>query len=187
MEPGDMAQPGKPVLELEAVKDGYKIVVRVPQDIFSGLTKKTGVYVLPPITIQSPPLKLNISRLYPAPPSWRAAMPICEIVVNKRPFGLPSGSTVNVLFHLRKARGWVVPARSLLEQAVGNSTIYMVNEENRIHVVPVRVLLRNEDFICVEGQLIPKTQVVVAGEDVLIRLHEGDRVYPVKAEPKRRL
>lgn len=187
MEPGDTAVVGKPVLELESMDAGYRLIVKLPQPVFSLVTKKTMVQILPPPGLQAPALSSHITALYPAQASQSASMPICEIGLRHRPYGLPPGSSLNVLFHIKKTEGFVIPARALLQQAIGRFLVYTVTQENKIHIVPVRLLLTDEDLVCVSGKLRPGTRVVVAGEDVLIRLHEGDKVHPVETSSKRRL
>lgn len=187
IEPGDTVVVGKSVLIVEATDAGYKLTVKVPQAIFAILKKNTPVQILPPPGQESPPLHVTISRLYPADALEGTLMPNCEIDLAEKPYGLPPGATLHVLFRLKDFSGLIVPARSLLEQGIGQPLVYTITDNNRVHIVPVQLLLRNTDFVCVKGQLQPEARVIVAGEDVLIRLHEGDKVSPVEIPSDRRL
>ncbi len=184
MEPGDTALAGKPVLSLEAVKAGYKLVVNVPQEVFPRLKTNMPVKILPLAQGKEASLDARISRLYPAGQSEGGLLPVCEIDLEKRPFALPTGSSLHVLLIVREESGLILPARSLLDQAFASPLVFALDDENRIRPVPVKVLLRNPGFVCVEGELTPGTRVVTAGEDVLLRLHEGQKVRPADtAEP----
>ncbi len=184
MEPGDTALAGKPILTLEALDSGYTLVVHVPQAVFPRLKTNMPVKILPPDQGKEAALEARISRLYPAGSSEGDLLPVCEIDLDTRPFTLPTGSSLHVLIMVREESGLILPARSLLEQAYAPTLVFTLDHENQIRPVPVKVLVRNPDVVCVAGELIPGTRVVTAGEDVLLRLHEGQKVRPAdQAEP----
>ncbi len=179
MEPGDTALAGRPVLTLEALDSGYTLVVHVPQAVFPRLQTNMPVKILAPAQgKEAAALEARISRLYPAGSSEGDPLPVCEIDLDTRPFTLPTGSSLHVRITVREESGLVLPARSLLEQAYAPTLVFALDRENQIRPVPVKVLVRNPDLVCVEGELTPGTRVVTAGEDVLLRLHEGQKVRP---------
>ncbi len=178
MEPGDTALAGKPLLTLEALDSGYTLVVHVPQAVFPRLKTNMPVKILPPGQGKEAALEARISRLYPAGGAEGGLLPVCEIDLDTRPFTLPTGSSLHVRITLREESGLILPARSLLEQAYGPTLVFTLDHENRIRPVAVKVLVRNPDVVCVAGDLVPGARVVTAGEDVLLRLHEGQKVRP---------
>ena len=184
MEPGDTALAGKPLLTLEALDSGYTLVVHVPQAVFPRLKTNMPVKILPPGQGKEAALEARISRLYPAGGAEGGLLPVCEIDLDTRPFTLPTGSSLHVRITLREESGLILPARSLLEQAYGPTLVFTLDHENRIRPIAVKVLVRNPDVVCVAGELVPGARVVTAGEDVLLRLHEGQKVRPAdQAEP----
>ncbi len=176
---GDTALAGRPVLAIDAVNRGYKLTVNIPQDVFLLLKKGEAVQILPPQKGQNP-VTAHISRLYPQPDT--GSLPVCEIDLSSRPFDLPSGSTYTVNLTISKTKGLIVPTRSILHQAMGNDLVFVVDNQDRIKVVPVRVLTQTTDLSCVScitpKALLPGDQIVIAGEDMLLRLHQGQQVHP---------
>jgi len=175
MEPGDIALPGKPVLAIDAKGRGYKLLVTLPQDIFPLL--KTGDPVKIVLgTGAKDAINARISSLYPAGPS--GMLPVCEVDLGHRPFGLPAGSSLGVVFTVSRARGFIVPQRAVLHESSGNF-VFVLDKNEKVRIVPVDLLIQDPDRTCVKGDLEIGQKVVVAGEDVLLRLHQGQEVRPV--------
>ncbi len=183
MDVSDVAVIGKPILKLDALNKGYKVVVRIPQELFPLLYVGQQVNILSPYG-KNTFISAKISKLFPQD-SQMNPLPSCEIYLKSSPFGLPSGSTLTVVFKLRKQYGFIVPARSILHQAIGHNLLFVVSKEHRIKKIPVRVLLQTSYRCCVEpirkGAISVGDDIVVAGEDMLLRLHEGDIVHPIEA------
>lgn len=175
MEPGDLALPGKPILAIDARDQGYKLLVTLPQDIFPVLKAGDPVQIVPGAGTKGT-VAAAISSLYPAGPA--GMLPVCEVDLAARPFGLPTGSAMGVVFTVARARGFIVPQRAVLHEASGNF-IFVVDQNEAVRVVPVHVLAQNPERACVKGDLVAGQKVVVAGEDVLLRLHQGRKVRPV--------
>ncbi len=175
MEPGDIALPGKPLLAIDALDKGYKLLVTLPQDIFPVLKAGDPVRIVPGAGLKGA-VDAVISSLYPAGPA--GLLPVCEVDLVARPFGLPAGSSLGVVFTVARARGFIVPQRAVLHEASGNF-VFVVDKNQTVRIVPVHMLVQNPDRACVKGDLAAGQKVVVAGEDVLLRLHQGRKVRPV--------
>jgi RND family efflux transporter MFP subunit len=178
MDVSDVAVAGKPILKLDALDKGYKVVVKIPQQIFPLLQIGQEVEILSPYKKSF--IKAKISRLFPQN-SQGSSLATCEIYLKKSPFGLPSGSTVEVIFKLKKSYGFIVPTRSILHQATSSNLVFVVTKNNTIHRVPVKILLQTPFKCCIvpvhKGELSVGDNVVVAGEDILLRLHEGEFIH----------
>ncbi|VAW36972.1 hypothetical protein MNBD_DELTA04-356 [hydrothermal vent metagenome] len=175
MEPGDLALPGKPVLAIDARDKGYKLLVTLPQDIFPVLKAGDPVQIVPGAGTKGT-VDAAISSLYPAGPA--GMLPVCEVDLAARPFGLPAGSAMGVVFTVARARGFIVPQRAILHEASGNF-VFVVDKNGKVRIVHVDMLVQDPDRACVKGDLSTGQKVVVAGEDVLLRLHPGRKVRPV--------
>ena len=180
---GDLAVTGKPLFEIESVKHGYRVVLPVPQSLFPQLSVNTKVLISPLLydNKNKPPLKATISRLYPG------NIPNCEIYISDRPFDLPTGSKLYVEIKLEKVTGYLVPDRSILEQVTRPSIIFLVEKDHTLKKIPIKILASSQGVTC----FIPLThplkegqRVVVAGEDILLRLHDGQKIkeYPFNNE-----
>ncbi len=175
MEPGDIALPGKPLLAIDALNKGYKLLVTLPQDIFPVLKAGDPVRIVAGAGTKGA-VQAAISSLYPAGPA--GLLPVCEVDLVARPFGLPAGSSMGVVFTVARGRGFIVPQRAVLHEASGNF-VFVVDKNGTVRIVPVHMLVQNPDRACVKGDLAAGQKVVVAGEDVLLRLHQGRKVRPV--------
>ncbi|NOX80423.1 MAG: efflux RND transporter periplasmic adaptor subunit [Deltaproteobacteria bacterium] len=175
MEPGDIALPGKPLLAIDALDKGYKLLVTLPQDIFPVLKAGDPVRIVAGAGTQGA-VQTAISSLYPA--GSAGLLPVCEVDLVARPFGLPAGSSLGVVFTVARGRGFIVPQRAVLHEASGNF-VFVVDNNQAVRIVPVHMLVQNPDRACVKGDLAAGQKVVVAGEDVLLRLHQGRKVRPV--------
>lgn len=180
MESGDIALPGKPLLAIDALDKGYKLLVTLPQDIFPALKSGDPVQIVPGAGMKGT-VDAVISSLYPASPV--GMLPVCEVDLDARPFGLPAGSSLGVVFTVARAQGFILPQRAVLHEASGNF-VFVVDEDGTVKIVPVAMLVQGPDRACVQGGLADGQKVVVAGEDVLLRLHQGRKVRPVSfADP----
>ncbi len=183
MDISDVAVIGKPILKIDALNKGYKIIVRIPQELFPLLHLNQEVEIISPYNNQAF-IRAKISKLFPQI-DQKNPLPTCEIYLKTQPFNLPCGSTVTVIFKPKKQYGFIVPARCILHQATGNDLLFVVTKDHHIKKIPVKILLQNPDKVCVlplkGGSLATGDRVVVAGEDILLRLHEGDLVNPIYA------
>ncbi len=193
MEPGDMGLPGKPVVAMEAPDAGYYVEVKVPQRQIPALKLGDEISIFPdagrfqdaftPLTHDAPSSSMHavISRIHPAVRT--GTLGVIEADVDKRPFGLPSGSAVNVRITTGRYQGLGIPLRALLEN-VNGAAIFTVND-GAVHVIPVSVLYRGADMAVVtpvNGRVgMSEITVITAQESALLRLHEGQKVRVSRA------
>ena len=173
LNPGDLAVPGKAVLAMEAPQEGYKVVVRVPQNLVASLRVGGSVRIYPSSGERNGALNATISRIYPAVSA--GALAVVEADVASRPFGLPSGSTVEAELTIAEVKGILVPLRALLETTRG-TVVFAVDSQGVVRVVPVRVLGKGETLAAVSGALSEGERVVVGNHSLLLRLHQGSKV-----------
>ncbi len=178
-DPGDLGIPGKAILEMEAPSKGYKVVVRVPQDLVKDLHPGGKAYLYPASDKKEHTIKASISRIYPAVTVGTLAT--VEIDLPRPPFGLPSGATVDVSLVTRVVEGMVVPTRALLHTTQGD-VVFALTDQDRVEVVPVRVLAKTDTQAAVSATLSPGQKVVTGRDSALLRLHEGMKVKPVSGE-----
>lgn len=176
VDPGDLATPGKPLLGLEAQQAGYYIQVKIPQADFAKM-KKGGQVKISPDAFNTSSTSARISRIYPAISSGTLAT--VEIDISQRPFGLPTGATIRVTLTERTASGWKIPGRAILENVKANY-VFTVNKENLIHIVPVSIRGRGNEWVVVAGALTADSRIITAQESALLRLHEKQQVKVVR-------
>jgi len=172
-EPGEVAIPGKPLLTLQAVNQGYKITVQVPQENAASI--RTGDEVI--ISDGAQKMTATVYRVYPAVTVNNLAT--VEIRLPEMPFQLPPGASVGVDFVLNKAQGLVVPVQALLANSKGTFVV-VVDKNNVVHQTKVEVVGRNDKEAAVTG-IGPDTTVVVGQENILMQLMDGKLVTVIPA------
>lgn len=171
-EPGDLAVPGKPVVRVEGVSQ-FKVVVQVAQAEV-GLMKRGGQVML---SDGKNRMETTITRIYPA--VGGSALGTIEMDMPKRPFDVPSGATVGADVVTGKTeRGIVIPLNALLENRLG-SFAYKI-EGNKIKVITVSVLGKNNDYAAVSGEVKAGDVVAIGDEGKLMRLNDGMAVLSQK-------
>jgi len=178
MEPGDLALPGKPILAIDALGRGYKLLVSLPQNIFPVLKSGDPVRIVSGAGTRRT-VDASISSLYPAGPA--DMLPVCEVDLAARPFGLPAGSSIGVVFTVAKARGFMFLRGPFCMKQAAILFLWWI-KSGAVRIVPIKMLVQNPDLACVTGNLAAGQQIVVAGEDVLLRLHQGRKVRPVSLD-----
>ncbi len=157
VDPGDLAVPGRPLLEI--VRQGtVRVRAELPPEDLPALKAGTPVT----LTLAEARLQTAVSRVFPA--LGPRHLVVIETDVQLPPPGFVSGATVAVDVHLRSASGLVVPADTLLEGEDGHWVFRVAG--GVVHPVRVEIVNRSE------------TQAVVTGD-----LHEGDDL--VEARPSR--
>lgn len=174
LDPGDLAQPGKTILALEAPENGYYVEVKIPQHELPQIKKGDRLTLLPPLPDSGPAaITIAVSRIHPAIKS--GTLGIIEADISSRPFSLAGGSTIAVSCQTRQYTGLRVPLRALLEQ-VDSVVIFTVSPDNTIQINPVTLLYRGSDWAVVKGCEQTDTEVVTAQESALLRLKEGQKI-----------
>jgi membrane fusion protein, multidrug efflux system len=166
-DPGDLAVPGKPLLQLVRQQ-----IVRVrgalPAEDFTALhpglpvTLLNGQETVPAV----------VARVFPALGASHLATFECDLA--RPPPGLVSGATVGMDVQLSSAQGLVVPANALLE-GTRDAWVFVV-DHGTVRPVPVEVLDRSLDHVVVGGGLRPGDAVVVAEPSRLMTLAAGTKV-----------
>ena len=173
-EPGDLVLPGEPILEIEDPAQGYKVVLQVPPLVLEHVTTGSTAY----ISQSGRLIEANVTRVFPMVVTSGTLVTI-EIELSRRPFGLPSGTTVSVGLVVAEPRGFQVPLRALLENH-SRHHVFKVTDENRVETVPVTLTGWTEEVAAVSGDLVVGDRVIVAEEAALLRLGEGTEIFVTK-------
>ncbi len=172
-EPGDAAQPGTPLYRL-SVDSAARLKVTLPQEILSQIHPGTRVI----LRHGDKQLSVTLDRIFPALDA--RALGSAEADLEGLPFGLPSGARIPAEVVLASVENALeVPLEALVRTGRGQAWLFQVKDE-RLHKVPVTVLLEGDRLAAVRGDLDPGAPVVVAHRSVLLQLADGD---PVVTEP----
>lgn len=164
---GDIVLPGRPVMKIESVR-GFRITVRVDSETLRGIRKG----FLGTVYHKQERLILPVSRVYP---SLVDGTGMVELHLGSRPFGLPTGSYLDVDLETRRLSSvLIIPEKSLLELA-GEAVVYRI-ERNRISRVQVKVLGKSNALVAVKGPLAGGDNVVLGTESLLLRLADSMEV-----------
>lgn len=168
IEPGDMAFPGKALMALQAINQGYKITAQVPQEVVRSLT--AGSTAL--LSHGDQQISASVQKIYPA--LNQASLATIEIKQEQLPFGLPVGSVVGVDIVLNQVSGIIVPVDSIITNSKG-SFVVVVDANETAGQIPVQVLGRNAQTAAISG-IQPNERVVVGQENQLMQLATGKKV-----------
>jgi len=168
-EPGDLLAPGQPIYRI--LKPGsVKVRVNVPQESLSFLRVSAPAR----LTGHGQEMRATISRVYPALSGGRLGT--VEIDLSRPPFGLKSGSTLEVALQTQSATGLVVPIAALFDSDRG-SFVYVV-QQSALRLAPVRVMVRGDTEAVISGPLHTGDHVVIGQSSELMSLHDGQQVAP---------
>jgi RND family efflux transporter MFP subunit len=169
-DPGDLAVPGKPLLEIVR-QERVRVRAQLPPEDLPDLTVGRKVTLF----LDGARVEAAISRVFPAmDPSHLATF---EADLARPPAGFVSGATVGVDVLLGSAEGLTVPTGALLE---GDSATWVFKVANAVvHAVPVQVEARAPERAVVDGDLAVGDRVVVARPSRLMTLADGVAVRPV--------
>ncbi len=174
-EPGDIIMPGTPIIEIESPDKGYRIIVKIPQELVCKIKPGDIAY----LTQDGKKIKERIYKIHPSVEI--GSLGAVEIRTKNRPFGLPTYGKVGVDLVLSQKRGLIVPIRAVLEN-VKNSYIFITHPYNhktaKVHIVKVSILGRNRDRLVVQTKesISDNTMVIVGDESTLLSLQEGQEV-----------
>lgn len=169
-EPGDLAVPGKSLLTLQGINQGYKVIVQIPQEQTRNII--AGTHAL--ISDGKEQLEAVVTKIYPA--LGTNSLAIAEIRLDNMPFQLPPGSTLGIDFILQNVQGVVVPTTAVVKNTTG-AFVIMVTGGNA-HPVSVNILSENDNQIVVSG-IEAGTSVAVGQENQLMKLMDGIAVIAV--------
>ncbi len=166
-DPGDLAVPGKPLLQLVS-RQSVRVRAALPPEDFAGL--HSGQWV----TMKTGRASLNatVSRVFPALGDSHLATFECD--VTNPPPGFVSGATVGMDVSLSSSEGIVVPADALLEGDSG-AWVFAV-DHGVVKPVKVEVLDRSMDQVAIKGGVRSGEPVIVARPSRLMTLASGTKV-----------
>ncbi|MGC8667108.1 MAG: efflux RND transporter periplasmic adaptor subunit [Chthonomonadales bacterium] len=170
-EPGNLVMPGQPIYRI--LKPGsVKVIVNLPQEDL-GLVR-TGTHAI--LSAPAGSMRAYVTRVYPSLSNSRLG--VAEILLARAPFGLKSGSTVQVALQTLSKEGIVVPIRSVLDGAHG-SLVFKV-ENGVARSVPIVVLTRGTQEAVVSGNLSPGDVVVVGTPAELMVVTNGRKIAAIQ-------
>ncbi|MBP2629098.1 MAG: family efflux transporter subunit [Firmicutes bacterium] len=173
-EPGEVAVPGKLLLVLQGMDQGYKIISQIPQEQTAVI--KAGTQVM--VTAEADKINGAVNKIFPALGTNNLAS--AEIILDRIPAGLPTGATVGLDFVMSHVEGIIVPRNSLVRGA-NNTFVVRIDENNIAHQVAVVVLGENDQLTAVTG-ISENSMVVIGPENVLMQLMDGVIVKPIMSE-----
>jgi len=173
-EPGEVAVPGKVLLVLQGMDQGYKIIAQIPQE--QTVVIKAGTQVM--VTAETDKINGTVNKLFPALGVNNLAT--VEIILDKMPAGLPAGATVGLDFVTSHVEGIIVP-RSSLVKGPSKTFIVEIDEKNIAHQVVVIVQGENDKFAAVTS-INGNSMVAMGPENVLMQLMDGIVVKPIISE-----
>lgn len=166
-DPGDLAVPGKPLLQLVS-QQTVRVRASLPPEDFAGL------HLGQPVTLKTDhaSAEATVSRVFPAMGDSHLASVECD--VTNPPPGFVSGATVGVDVQLSSAEGIVAPTDALLE---GDNGAWVFAVDNGVvKPVQVEVLDRSLDKVAIKGGLRAGESVIVARPSRLMTLASGTKV-----------
>ncbi len=169
---GDLVLPGEPVYRVENPDAGYRVMIRIPQKMAPALVPGAAAE----IRQDDEKIKTRIYRIYPATQEGRLAL--AELRLEDSPFNLPSGGFVKVDLVIQMISGIIVSEKAILEDDAA-ARIYRVGDDDRVEIVEVRVLGRENGLAAIEGPVSPGDRVVVAEESMLLHLADETTVLSV--------
>ncbi|MFO8111849.1 MAG: efflux RND transporter periplasmic adaptor subunit [Desulfosalsimonadaceae bacterium] len=171
---GDLVMPGEPVYTVENPDAGYKVTVQVPRE--TALAVAPGARAT--VRFNTRTLETTLYRIFPSTQKGRLA--VAELRLEKRPFGLPSGTFVTVDLLIETTEGLRVPAMAVLEDGTG-ARVFRIGEEDRVEIIDVTVVARKGKHAIIEGPVSPGDRLVTAEESMMLRLSDRTRVRPMDA------
>jgi len=168
IESGDMAVPGKVLMSLQALNQGYKITAQVPQEVVRSVTSGSKAV----LSHGDQQMSATIQKIYPS--LDQASLATIEIRQDELPFGLPMGSVIGVDIVLNQVNGIVVPVDSLITNSKGTFVV-VVDANEAACQMPVQVVGRNAQAAAISG-IQPNDRVVVGQENQLMQLTTGKKV-----------
>jgi RND family efflux transporter MFP subunit len=171
-DPGDLAVPGKPLLQLVS-QQSVRVRAALPPEDFAGL------HLGQPVTLKTDRTtsEATVSRVFPAMGDSHLATFECD--VTNPPSGFVSGATVGMDVQLSSASGLTVPADAVLEGDRG-AWVFAV-DNGVVKPAQVEVLDRSLDKVAIKGGLRAGEPVIVARPSRLMTLASGTKVVEVEA------
>lgn len=170
-DPGDMVMPGAPILKIESITQGYKILVHVPQETVTRLSATSPLQLIHGVNV----IDARVFRIHPTIIGNLATV---EIRVQERPFGLPSRGTVGVDLIVGMPDGLVVSSDCILELESG-ALVFVIQDNQTVRPVHVNILGRNGEQAIVEGPLTIGVPIASGPESMLLQLNRDGRIVRI--------
>ncbi len=164
---GDIVLPGTPLLTIE-LKNKYRVVVKIDTGTLKKITKGKPAEII----YQKKRIKKAISRVHP---SLSQGVGIAEILMNSRPFGLPSGTIVDVYLETQRLHNVLVVPEDTILELNGEAIIYRI-VGSTIKAHRVNILAKSNKMVAISGDIQEGNSVVRASEAQLLRLYSGIKV-----------
>ena len=171
VEPGDLALPGKSLVTLQAVNQGYKITVPVPQDAAAIILAGAETVLSDGVRTLTAP----VTKVHPALAA--ANLATVEIRLQDLPWSLPLGSSIGVDIVTSRVSGVIIPLQALVSNSKGDFVV-VVEENDLVRQMPVRVMGRNSEAVAVSG-IADNSRVVIGQENRLMQLTNGKKVMVI--------
>ncbi len=141
---GNLAVPGKPILNIQTTKN-YKIIINIP------LTKAESIKKGLKAKILFPNREINsfVNKIYPS--SNKNSLVSIELRINKLPPNIPTNSFVNVELVLKEISGFIVPNNAILSLTNGKYVLFKKN--NKFIKIPIRIIAQDDNFSVISGNL----------------------------------
>jgi len=167
---GDIAAPMQPVIKIEDPSP-----CKITATVSSASIRRMKVGNPATLAHNNETLVAIISRIHPSLGSTGTGK--IDIIMDKLPFGLPLGSSIEVRFATDiLPSALLVPAKAVLE-GVKQTRVHVV-ESDTVRVVAVEILARSGSVMAVKGDLTPGEKLVVGSDSLLMRMANGVYVSP---------
>jgi RND family efflux transporter MFP subunit len=155
---GDMCLPGHPVANISA-NNGFYLLLRIPTDL-----KIYGV-------------NFN-NKNYPAVDLNSTFNNLEEYKVYVDAKGFTTGNRIEVNVIVFKGKGIRLPFDAILNR--DGKSFVLLKENNKAKVEPVKIIQTGENGIVISNQNIAGKEIVVAKQDILLRLLGGSSIITKK-------
>ncbi len=167
---GDMAMPGKPIYEMMDVSS-YRLAFDLVQDDLAHVRPGQPVRIHWPVPTSEDAREAAVTRIFPSLESDQTVRAEIDLAC-QCPERMKVGSLIPVEVVTAEGRGLIVPGTALAPTSEGGHIVYAVRD-GRLKAVPVRIALRHEDRVLVEGELAPGESVAVGEYLQWVRMHDG--------------
>ena len=169
-EVGDMAMPGKPIYAMMDVSF-YRLGFDLVQKDLEWVRPGRPVRIHWPVPPSEDVREAAVTRIFPSMESDQTVRAEIDLFC-RCPERMKVGSLIPVEVVAAEGRGLIVPGTALAPTPEGGHVVYTVRDD-RLKAVPVRITLRHEDRVLVEGELSPGEPVAVGEYLQWVRLHDG--------------
>ncbi|MFW6372894.1 MAG: efflux RND transporter periplasmic adaptor subunit [Thermodesulfobacteriota bacterium] len=169
-EVGDMAMPGKPIYAMMDISS-YRLGFDLVQKDLEWVRPGRPVRIHWPVPPSEDAREAAVTRIFPSMESDQTVRAEIDLFC-RCPERMKVGSLIPVEVVAAKGRGLIVPGTALAPTPEGGHIVYAIRD-GRLKAVPVRITLRHEDRVLVEGELSPGEPVAVGEYLQWVRMHDG--------------